>query len=1601
MSEFDATTIPEYLSPAALGEYISYGQCARFAKHRIQEVEATDSHEANEFREAFEPLNILFSAAGDEFETDITTRAERHTRETVDLTDPDDDDVFRDTHADVLHHIRTAVQAEASWEEQPIMLYQASLVGSINGQGVRGDSDNIFIWSTADGAEVRVIDIKRTTEEKVYHQVQAAAYAAILRQLIERSSDISAGDVSLSGGVITQETSVLPLTRESIPSFDVEPRIADIHRLVESGSQLMTALRTDEQAVDFQLDNKCGTCPYNEGCVTELFEQGDIRLLGLTVSRQQTLREHGVETLAEVAALGRTPDNDQWRPTEYPDVSFPSDQYKKLARTPGIGELLPHLVYRAEAMLDALQRRSEGISDRPQNWLPGSGRCSLPDDAPSDEAPGTHDFQHGSMVRVYLNVQYDHLRDRLVQLSARVTATATDSQAKRISVVSEGASEDTEIAHEQEATLFRRFITDLFEAIHAVADELSLESAAHDDPPVHFYLYTQQEYDTLIEAFDRHNEQCVGALRSALEGIDQPDDGMVSILRPEVQSHVIMETPSPGLLHAYQELHPGGTSGFSKARDQDSWSYSPPESDSTYDLRHVFSRRLFDIGASASYPDGDPSTLVSNAKQRLRAHSNDEDDANELPDRVGVDVHPGESDRYKGINTRMRLGASIPLAYLWAAVGRIDEQWATKDSVDESALAEFELNQYRYRDNNQDEEITLADVRTLGRHLCDVLEHVERSLQYRDSLYTKAPYPLDSLETDTFELPTLAEGAEQYLVEEYEANREEKYQLYRNFPVQRILSGESIPVYVTDVEERNQITLEVEGVLRYDDQTLFGDGADRVKRACRQKGGQGTSSGSWMVANAFRPGRTNTETSQPYKLEKGANATVEYLDTDSDRIRISLRNFWNDGGDFGQRHAKWTTDSDRSNSDDRLYVESGEWLILDPQTDDLTAERVQRALDHADTNALHQRLEAIRHGQLHDPTTPLFTVDDTESVPSGPDGVEAVATWLRENVDADTYPSEQQQRFITETTSQVVALQGPPGTGKTAATMAPALLARLYGGARNGVSVNGLVTAPSNTAIDEVLADTADLLAQAEEDGPLSSSNLDIELVRIGEEPADPIDGVTYANYNNDDHDERVRRVIQRLQTAGSPPTEMSESAAADAHPSETEVGFSVAGDEQSALSAFNTDEQKTGSDGEEVSEDAWTTDTPLTLVFATTTRSWRFLKELASGSSPDDRAVAEQQLWHLLAVDEASMLELPNFLLAGSGFREDGQVLVGGDHRQLPPVQKRDWDDVRRRDIRSTVAHLSTLDYVRFLRGDDVLDEEHESWVTCKRDPEAMCLPLVQLDTTYRFDEWTAQFMQQTIYEKDGIPYTSGRSPAPVPAAESDPDAPFDLLFSGETTVALLTYDGKEGYKQWNPIESVLTEALIMATEETADVGVVTPHNAQRGRVQSLLQERGYAVGDDEAKDGDEETVQDIQVETVNRFQGGERDLMAVNATVSDPNYIAAEEEFLLTENRINVSFTRHRDLLVVLAPEALLGYLPDDPDLYDQACLWKTLAMELGESPGKNSTNPDWEGNLKQVLAAVDMQSVEPMIRPELATTIRLYTNTSREMSPAPMRF
>jgi Superfamily I DNA and RNA helicases and helicase subunits len=167
-----------------------------------------------------------------------------------------------------------------------------------------------------------------------------------------------------------------------------------------------------------------------------------------------------------------------------------------------------------------------------------------------------------------------------------------------------------------------------------------------------------------------------------------------------------------------------------------------------------------------------------------------------------------------------------------------------------------------------------------------------------------------------------------------------------------------------------------------------------------------------------------------------------------------------------------------------------------------------------------------------------------------------------------------------------------------------------------------------------------------------------------------------------------------------------------------------------------------------------------------------------------------------------------------------------------------------------------------------------------------------------------------------------------------------------------VITYDAEQTYQQVNPIEAAITNLLLWNHSHDATAGVVTPHNAQRTRVRENLynlQQRG--------SDTPINLDNGTQVETVNRFQGGQKDIMVVSATASNPQFIRSESDFLLELNRANVAFSRHQYKLIVVMAESLLSHIPEEPDTYDDALLWKTLSQAAGEAPTTDG-EPYWAG-------------------------------------------
>ena len=50
-------------------------------------------------------------------------------------------------------------------------------------------------------------------------------------------------------------------------------------------------------------------------------------------------------------------------------------------------------------------------------------------------------------------------------------------------------------------------------------------------------------------------------------------------------------------------------------------------------------------------------------------------------------------------------------------------------------------------------------------------------------------------------------------------------------------------------------------------------------------------------------------------------------------------------------------------------------------------------------------------------------------------------------------------------------------------------------------------------------------------------------------------------------------------------------------------------------------------------------------------------------------------ELCDLLVLDEASQMSLPEAIMAALPLKPDAPLIVVGDHRQMPPIVKHDWE--------------------------------------------------------------------------------------------------------------------------------------------------------------------------------------------------------------------------------------------------------------------------------------------------------------------------------------
>ena len=279
-----------------------------------------------------------------------------------------------------------------------------------------------------------------------------------------------------------------------------------------------------------------------------------------------------------------------------------------------------------------------------------------------------------------------------------------------------------------------------------------------------------------------------------------------------------------------------------------------------------------------------------------------------------------------------------------------------------------------------------------------------------------------------------------------------------------------------------------------------------------------------------------------------------------------------------------------------------------------------------------------------------------------------------------------------------------------------------------------------------------------------------------------------------------------------------------------------------------------------------------------------------------------------VILFDEASQVTLP---LAIMGMLAGAKFIFIGDEKQLPPVTS------------LAASEGNTESIFSYLSG---------------RGYETM------LTTTYRLNDTLAKWPSRTFYEGKIVPDpTVAKRRLKLDPVDGrwkdtlDPQRPavfLDVHHQGSTIRC----------RREAEITCDIIQTLLQARVPAYDIGVVVPYRAQARLIRNLLR-RIHPNPD---------IYREIIVDTVERMQGQEREVVLISLTTSNPKFAEDLADFYFQPERLNVAITRPRTKLIILGSRYVLEAEPEDEITLGWVDLMKdllsnchTITMD-GWSPG-----------------------------------------------------
>lgn len=234
------------------------------------------------------------------------------------------------------------------------------------------------------------------------------------------------------------------------------------------------------------------------------------------------------------------------------------------------------------------------------------------------------------------------------------------------------------------------------------------------------------------------------------------------------------------------------------------------------------------------------------------------------------------------------------------------------------------------------------------------------------------------------------------------------------------------------------------------------------------------------------------------------------------------------------------------------------------------------------------------------------------------------------------------------------------------------------------------------------------------------------------------------------------------------------------------------------------------------------------------------------------------------LVIDEAGQTSIPLALMA---MKDAKKVIFAGDHKQLPPIISSD----------KIAPSLRQSIFQRLITAENC----------------------TLLDISYRMHEPICKFVSNLFYDGKLKAHNKGNGTAIRKGGD---------LYSFEAPIILLNVndDGKQtSDKEAKNIEEIIHTYCELLGLPPKDIGVLSPFRAQVSTIRRVLHKSNLLS---------ETTKQEVLVDTIDKMQGQEREVIIVSIASGDLLYMQEMGEFLYNPQKLNVAFSRAKSKLIII---------------------------------------------------------------------------------------